>query len=283
MQMTTMRDVHSVTNLRWEDHPELTSEGEGDNEDDNGDDSDSYGSIGCGQYDILCGKDKTYATHLGNRIFRAAIVAFRDLYSAARCKQDKMTITRAVVHRLRQQYGSRFVRFYDGQWEEISDVMARDKVSHALRFSLREGSGASLGAGAGRNSPKAVRKLPDRTFSLQLVDPAIRLSAAATTATTTTTAESSSSSSNTGRRAMSLPASAALSAQGLEGDTKYDASLYENDNDGDDEAETEKEAAEALRRCQLLIFQSLRFDDPLEDGLDHSLRTISFVRQTAAV
>jgi hypothetical protein len=274
MQMT-MRDVHSVTNLCWEDHPELTSEGEED--DNNEDDGDSYGSIGCGQYDILCGKDKTYATHLGNRIFRAAIVAFRDLYSAARCKQDKMTITRAVVHKLRQEYGSRFVRFYDGQWEEISDVMARDKVSHALRFSLREGSGASLGGGAGRNSSKAVRKLPERTFSLQLVDPAVRFSAAATT-TTTETSKSSFSSSNS-RRAMSLPVSAVIGSQVVGGDT-YD---NEGDTDLDDNDEAEKEAAEALRRCQRLIFQSLRFDDPLEDGLDHSLRTISFVRQTAAV
>jgi hypothetical protein len=270
MQMT-MRDVHSEASLRWEDHPELTSEGEGDNGED---DSDSYGSIGCGQYDILCGKDKTYATHLGNRIFRAAIVAFRDLYSAARCKQDKMTITRAVVHKLRQEYGSRFVRFYDGQWEEISDVMARDKVSHALRFSLREGA-SSLGGGTGRNSPKPVRKLPERTFSLQLVDPALRFAAAAATNATTTEV---SSCGGIGRRAMSLPVSAVIGAQGLGGNNEDDdTDLYENDD------EAEKAAAEALRRCQRLIFQNLRFDDPLDDGLDHSLRTISFVRQTAAV
>jgi hypothetical protein len=307
--------------LCWDDddddrHPGLTSEGEddnddkaidgdNDNDDEDTDDTDSYGSIGCGQRDILCGKDKTYAKHLGNRIFRAAILASRDLYGSARCKQDKMAITRAVVRRLRDGYGSRFVRFHDGRWEEISDVTARDKVSHALRFSLREtgttpatAAAAAAAAAAGgpgrggggrqrqRMSPaKAVRKLPERTFSLQLVDPALRrMAAKATTAAKAGPSSSGSGSGGGTRRATSLPHVGAhgsgVSGDGDDDGNPFDKYGYEDDIDDDDEAE----AAETLRRCQVLIFQSLRLDDPLEGCLRTSaLRTAALARQAAAV
>jgi hypothetical protein len=322
--MPMLADNNHRRLLCWDDdddddhdrHPGLTSEGEDDNDDkavdvdnenddEDVDDTDSYGSIGCGQRDILCGKDKTYAKHLGNRIFRAAILAFRDLYGSARCKQDKMAITRAVVRRLHDGYGSRFVRFHDGRWEEISDVTARDKVSHALRFSLREAgttpadtAAAAAAGGPGRGGGgrqrrqqqqqrMPVRKLPERTFSLQLVDPALRRMAAK--ATTAAKAGQSSSGSGSGggtRRATSLPHVGAhgsgVSDDGDDDDddNPFDKYGYEDDIDDDDEAE----AAETLRRCQVLIFQSLRLDDPLEGCLRTSaLRTAALVRQAAAV
>lgn len=283
-------------------------DGGGDNDDNDNDnddnddtaDTDSYGSIGCGRYDILCGKDKSYGTHLGNRIFRAAILAFRDLYASARCKQDKMAITRAVVRRLHDGYGSRFVRFHDGRWEEISDVTARDKVSHALRFSLRETGTSTAAAAAGgkqgqrgsrqqqrRMSPtQPIRKLPEGTFSLHLVDPALRLLGATKAATAAAKAEEpsssrsgSSSSSGTRRATSSLPLGPGDNDDDDNG--PFDKYGYEDD---DDEEETETEAADALRRCQVRIFQSLRFDDPLEGCLRASaLRTAALVRQAAAV
>lgn len=90
------------------------------------------------KFDILCGKDKTYGRHPGNRYFRLRIEASVDYYTHASNKQEKMQFTRDIVRFMQSEYGSRFLRpvTVDGRklWEEISEATARDKVSHALRF-----------------------------------------------------------------------------------------------------------------------------------------------------
>lgn len=88
------------------------------------------------QYDVLCGKDKTYENYDGNRIYRDMIVAVAPLYAATTSKQDKMRMTRDIVSTLIMDYGSRFMKISSvhGGWEEINVAAARDKTSHALRF-----------------------------------------------------------------------------------------------------------------------------------------------------
>ncbi len=88
--------------------------------------------------DVLCGKDKTYGIHPGNQRFREMIESFVEVYKGNHSKQDKMKITRTIVVVMKQRYNTRFIKRvkWNGtdMWEQISDAIARDKVSHALRF-----------------------------------------------------------------------------------------------------------------------------------------------------
>ena len=83
--------------------------------------------------DILCGKDKTYAKHPGNQMYRQLIEQKANLYCSEPSKQVKMVMTKEIVGVLESQ-GSRFLRKRGEAWEEISNQQARDKTSHALRF-----------------------------------------------------------------------------------------------------------------------------------------------------
>lgn len=85
--------------------------------------------------DVLCGKDKTYAKHAGNVVYRQTIQAKAVDYAAAPTKQDKMRMTAEIVSELLSAQGSRFLKCSSqGGWEELSVAAARDKTSHALRF-----------------------------------------------------------------------------------------------------------------------------------------------------
>lgn len=88
--------------------------------------------------DVLCGKDKTYGSHPGNQRFREMIESFAEVYKGNHSKQDKMKITRTIVAAMKQRYNTRFIKRVKSNgtdmWEPISDAIARDKVSHALRF-----------------------------------------------------------------------------------------------------------------------------------------------------
>jgi hypothetical protein len=85
-----------------------------------------------GKFDVLCGQSRICASHTGNRRFQVVLDIFAPRYDAATSKQEKMTMTKEIVASI-QQAGGRFLKYKDGQWEEISDVTARDKTSHALR------------------------------------------------------------------------------------------------------------------------------------------------------
>jgi hypothetical protein len=85
-----------------------------------------------GKFDVLCGQSRICASHTGNRRFQIVLDIFAPRYDAATSKQDKMTMTKEIVTSI-QHAGGRFLKYRDGQWEEISDVTARDKASHALR------------------------------------------------------------------------------------------------------------------------------------------------------
>ena len=89
--------------------------------------------------DILCGKDKTYARHPANKTFRDMIMSYAQEYSKVVTKQSKMQVTKEIVTTLQQSYNARFLqpsRCGRG-WVEISDQVARDKTSHALRFAAK--------------------------------------------------------------------------------------------------------------------------------------------------
>jgi len=85
-----------------------------------------------GKLDVLCGQSRTCASHFGNRRFQNVLDLYAPKYDAVNSKQEKMALTKEIVSCI-QASGGRFLRFKNGEWQEISTVTARDKVSHALR------------------------------------------------------------------------------------------------------------------------------------------------------
>mmetsp|Transcript_31919 Transcript_31919/g.66619 ORF Transcript_31919/g.66619 Transcript_31919/m.66619 type:complete len:278 (-) Transcript_31919:77-910(-) len=84
--------------------------------------------------DILCSKDKSFANHPGNLVFRDRIDSMTQRYLQCRSKTEKMQMTKDIVSFLSNSYCARFLKIENGAWVQITNQAARDKVSHALRF-----------------------------------------------------------------------------------------------------------------------------------------------------
>lgn len=84
--------------------------------------------------DVLCGKSQAFLKHPGNLRFSAAIEQCHENYRKAESRKDRMEISQAIIRHLKD-CGARFIRPKSGGgWEELSEGLIRDKVSHALRF-----------------------------------------------------------------------------------------------------------------------------------------------------
>ena len=94
--------------------------------------------------DILCGKEKKMVSWPGSLNFRAIIDKYACKYQEAVTKQEKMNVTKEIYDNLGAQ-NSRFLKFNAkaNGWEELSSLLARDKISHALRFANREKKSSS--------------------------------------------------------------------------------------------------------------------------------------------
>ena len=88
-------------------------------------------------HDVICSQDRTYVKHPGNILFRELIESHLAAYMNATTKQQKMCMTRGIVHQLQSEYGSKFLRPKRQAWQVISESMARDKISHAMRFAAK--------------------------------------------------------------------------------------------------------------------------------------------------
>jgi hypothetical protein len=90
-------------------------------------------------FDILLGKEKESFNHVGNRNFRSIINSKLESYIAAPTKSSKTKLIRQI-HAEMIGLGFRFFRRNDllMLWEEIEQLEARGKVSHALRDRVRE-------------------------------------------------------------------------------------------------------------------------------------------------
>lgn len=92
--------------------------------------------------DILCGKEKHCVSHQGSLNFRIVIDQYAAKYADAITKQEKMNVTKEIYDMLGNK-NARFLKINNKQskdkgWEELSSLLARDKISHALRFANRE-------------------------------------------------------------------------------------------------------------------------------------------------
>lgn len=90
-------------------------------------------------YDIVCGRGKGSYNKPGNRRFRAMVKAHIGDYLLARSRLDKSAVLSTIMDRVRSQNDGQ-VRFVsldeNGQWMEISDEQAREKVGHTMREAL---------------------------------------------------------------------------------------------------------------------------------------------------
>ena len=84
--------------------------------------------------DVLCGRDKLSYAHVGNKRFRQIIAINREAYQTAPSRENKTSITCDIGNMVRE-YGGRILKVDDatGEWVEVGDSYAREKVSHALR------------------------------------------------------------------------------------------------------------------------------------------------------
>ena len=108
--------------------------------------------------DILCGQSRSCASHSGNKRFQDILEKYAPKYNSVDSKHDKMALTKEIVQGITNE-GGRFLKFKDGEWQEISTVAARDKVSHALRtkvasWSRQQGSVESSPVASSKGSQK---------------------------------------------------------------------------------------------------------------------------------
>ena len=84
--------------------------------------------------DVLCGRGKLSKSHVGNKKFLEIIKSYREAYQNAPCRDDKTYLCKQIVSMIRSR-GGRILKWNDdtSEWEPQDDVVARDKVSHALR------------------------------------------------------------------------------------------------------------------------------------------------------
>lgn len=84
--------------------------------------------------DVICGRDKLTHSHTGNKKFRQIVMSFREQYQSSATRENKTNITCRIVMMIRQS-GGRFLKQDEltGEWKDVADQYAREKVSHALR------------------------------------------------------------------------------------------------------------------------------------------------------
>lgn len=82
-----------------------------------------------GPRDVICARGKPALMHSGNRRYRVMIDMNLDKYSRATTKVEKSLIVSTVVDAVREASpNGGFVKKLDGQWYEVGDHLAREKV-----------------------------------------------------------------------------------------------------------------------------------------------------------
>jgi hypothetical protein len=119
------------------------------------------------QYDVLFGRGKPYQGHKGNIRLHKVVDLYKPRYSQAR-RHEKTEIAEEIVQfvKVSGEKAGRFLKRAEGDeaWVEVSDSIARDKVSHALRGKPRKEASSSKS-----QTPSLMEELaaPKRYFASQ--------------------------------------------------------------------------------------------------------------------
>jgi len=115
--------------------------------------------------DVLFGRGWPKMTHPGNAVFRSTIEARLEHYNKAKTKRDKTMIAWSVVCELRD-CGARFLRENTtGWWIEVSNEVARQKVSIGFRDVRKARQKSSKSKSAATNNNNDEASLPQPTLS----------------------------------------------------------------------------------------------------------------------
>ena len=86
-----------------------------------------------GEFDVCCGRGKRHWNHVGNVRFRRYIQSSVERYMKAPSKNDKTTVVVSIVDDIRNMGGNFLKEDLRGNWYDIGDQQAREKVGHSLR------------------------------------------------------------------------------------------------------------------------------------------------------
>jgi hypothetical protein len=96
------------------------------------------------QFDVLFGRGKPFQGHAGNIRLHKVVDVYKGRYSQAR-RHEKTEIAEEIVQFIKNggSKAGRFLKRAEGEecWIQVSDSIARDKVSHALRGKPRKEEG----------------------------------------------------------------------------------------------------------------------------------------------
>lgn len=85
-----------------------------------------------GENAVPCGRGRVYSSSTGNRYLKALVNHLSVPYSMTRTKSEKSQIITAIIDAIHAIPGGIFIRFQMGQWWEVDDAFAREKVSATL-------------------------------------------------------------------------------------------------------------------------------------------------------
>jgi hypothetical protein len=88
--------------------------------------------------DILCGRGNVFSNHEGNRYFGRIIRANLKPYRDAGSRPEKIRVVDDILQEIRSE-GVRFAKLDSEtkRWHELSDVLAHQKIGHAIRDTIR--------------------------------------------------------------------------------------------------------------------------------------------------
>jgi hypothetical protein len=109
-------------------------------------------------YSVICGRGKESFNHVGNRRFRILTSMSMERYSRTdNNKATKSAIVSEIVAIVRQA-GGNFCKYKRGEWYEVGDYYAREKVSSLLRDLLHTQYRSSAKAKIARRPRKQRNK-----------------------------------------------------------------------------------------------------------------------------
>jgi hypothetical protein len=113
-----------------------------------------------GKYSVLCGRGKICSTSSGNRRLNNMVKHFVKPYSEAKTKFEKSNIVSAIIATIRQACppGGGFVKFEEGEWWEVDDSFAREKIGCLFRDCLHSQYRSSNRAKLSRRKAKPSKE-----------------------------------------------------------------------------------------------------------------------------
>jgi hypothetical protein len=92
-----------------------------------------------GRLDVICARGKNPKNHPGNVVYRQMVLDKLDEYSRTTSKQGKSLLVSQIVDTVRRSSpAGGFIKYQNGQWFEVGDHLAREKVGQAFRDSLHD-------------------------------------------------------------------------------------------------------------------------------------------------